>query len=204
MNNLKKKLTNGIYASLKKINNLASLNIDFEKTSKEYISDQISTKFLKNFTNNYESGDIKDIDSFIIFLQKNQTNIKKITIFLKNSNKNIYLKTIISKFLKESQKNIISSKLFYFYLNLILVENFYKTNKISRDVLKKRIEEIINNNCLSEKKKLLSCLFINNSKIEVVPINNFEKSIDKNCRSQKNKIEQCLKIPTQFSLTNYF
>ena len=202
--NSKRKLINIIYYVMKKLNKQSNLNIDFERTNKDFIANQIKPKFIKRFTEAYNLNELKDDNNIILFFNKNQTYIKNITCFTCNSNQTLFFKTIISKFLKNSQKNIISNKLFYFYFNLLLIEKLHKENNVSRDTLKKRIEEIINNKCINEKKKLLSCLLENRKDITIVPINRFEKDIDKKCTSHKKKLENCIRIPTQLSLSTSY
>ena len=85
-------------------------------------------------------------------------------------------------------------KLFYFYFQLVLMELFLTKHKVElpRKDLKDKLEAILKNECIREKKALKTCIGQKSDNIDVITMSKLGDQIDAQCKPQKEELEQCV------------
>ena len=183
-------LSKYIYKGLKKINEITQ-NIDLEKTSENYISLQ-----LKQLENNFQKLEINENydENFFQFLNKNETKIKNLKVYVFNSSNPISLELLLHDYFSNINEKINEDKMFYFYFNLVLIEMFLKDNNqnFARKDLKNQLKEFLKNSCTKEKFDLSKCLNENKSNIDIIPMSDLSHKINQKCQIQRNNFEKCV------------
>jgi len=183
MNDLSKYIHNG----LQKINQICN-SIDFQKTNIQFIKNQ-----LPYLQNNFEKIEInKNVDeNFFQFLKKNENKMKNLKIYVFESTEPITLKHLINNYFYTMNEKKKYEKMFYFYFNLVLMEDILKNNnkKLPRKDLKHKLKQFLQENCLQQKYELSKCISDNN--IDIIPIDHFSNEINQKCNSQRKNFENC-------------
>ena len=171
---------------LKKINEITE-NIDFKKTTQEYLENQI-----KYLTTKYQNLNLETDEDFFQFLKKNEGRFKSIKIFIFNKTEPQTLEKVLECYFSNINQHLNQDKLFYFYFNLILIEMFLKDQgkTLPRKDLKLKLKEVIQNNCLQQKLALSKCL--NDNHIDIIPMSDLSNNINKKCFPQRENFEKCV------------
>ena len=188
------KLANFLHAGLYHINDITE-NIDLEKTSINYLKAQLPSNIAQSYLKiQYSKKDPDTIDeTFFSFLKANDeffSEMKIITLTGKEES----LKVHLDEYFKTMHSKYNEDKLFYFYFQLDLMELFLNQHKVElpRKDLKDRLEEILKNKCLLEKKELKVCIGKKSDKIDVITMSKLGEQIDEHCKPQREKLEQCV------------
>ena len=188
------KLANFLHAGLYHINEITE-NIDLEKTSINYLKAQLPSNIAQSYLKiQYSKKDPDTIDeTFFSFLKANDeffSEMKIITLTGKEES----LKVHLDEYFKKMHSKYNEDKLFYFYFQLVLMELFLNQHKVElpRKDLKDRLEEILKNKCMLEKKELKVCIGKKSDKIDVITMSKLGEQIDEHCKPQREKLEQCV------------
>jgi hypothetical protein len=170
-------------------------NIDLEKTSEDYLKkqlpDEISKSYLK-IQNSKKNSDTID-ETFFSFLKINDNFFSEMKI-INLDDEEESLKSHLDEYFKTMHSKYNQDKLFYFYFQLVLMEIYLNQHKIElpRKELKERLESILKNQCIRQKKSLKTCIGKNSEKIEVITMSKLGKNIEEQCKKEKDELEQCV------------
>lgn len=195
METFRNQLANIIYEGLISINN-KSHNINVTKTNKKYLREQLTSQLVNKYIKLKNNSTGGDYDFYKMI--SNGGFGERIKIFIMDNLKPISLSSFLKRNNELLEDNYAENKLFYLYFNIVLVDNFsqdYKS-KLKINHVKERLEQIIENNCRTQKNELQACLRNKKDKIEVIPMSNFSKNIDEHCKIEKTKFEQCILYPS--------
>jgi hypothetical protein len=173
------------------INGLSSINkitenIDLNRTTEKYIESQL--KSIKQI------NAIKTENDFFNFLEKNDKYLKNITIYCIIPIEKQTIKEHISSYFKNINTKYNGNKLFFFYFQIVLVENFINSNgnDLKRQDLKTRLENLLKSSCQTQKLEMKNCLSKNYDKIEVIVMSDLDKNINKVCNNEAVSLEKCI------------
>ena len=180
MNELPQFIING----LKSIHEITS-NIDFKKTTEDYIRSQLKIKMNK---------EIKTDENFFNFLQKNDKHLKNLRIFCVIPVKEQSLKEHISNHFRKINTKYNGDKLFYFYFQIVMVEQYLNSNgnDLKRQDLKIRLENLLKNDCLREQLEHKQCLSKNHHKIDVIVMSDLKKNVSDVCNQETSNLDKCI------------
>ena len=191
--NKKRLLVDFLISGLKGINEITE-NIDFAKTSHQFLYNQlpeeINNSFIKiTFNQNGEHID----ETFFGFLKDNEQffqNMKLINL----DGKSETLGQHITHYFQNVHTKYNEDKMFYFYFELIMMELFLAQKDIGlpRQELKHQLGEVIKNYCFTEKRDFSKCLGEHLEEIDVVAISDFNENIKKKCELPKQNLEKCV------------
>jgi len=182
-------LANFILKGLKEVNMLCE-KIDFTKTTLNYIKNQLP----KNINNNFLNLNSSNIDeSFFNFLKKNEKFFKNLQIHTIDNEEKSF-QQLISNHFKNIHQQYNSNKLFYFYFELILIEELMGMfgGRLSRSDLKERLFGVLRGSCQLEKVRFTRCLGQNLGEIDVIAMSDFGGKLGEKCKLEKEKIERCI------------
>jgi len=173
-----------IISGLKSINDITN-NIDFKKTTEDYIRSQLKIKM------NHE---IKTDENFFNFLQKNDKHFKKLRIFCVVPAKEQSLKEHISHHFRNINTKYDGDKLFYFYFQIVMVEKYLNSNgnDLKRQDLKIRLENLLKTDCLREQLEHKQCLSKNHHKIDVIVMSDLKKNVSDVCNEETMNLDKCI------------
>ena len=187
-------LTNFIIKGLKGINEITE-NIDLQKTSKQFIQNQLpqslNESFLKiKYTNNQDNID----ETFFSFLKDNDQFFQHVKIFSIHPTKEQTLQQHLSEYFNNIHTKYNEDKMFYFYFQLILMENFLGMMGMNMEKgnLKVELMDVLKNHCFMEKKEMSKCLGDHMEEIDVIAMSDFENKINNKCQVPKKNLEQCI------------
>ena len=180
MNELLQFIING----LKSIHEITN-NIDFKKTSEDYIQSQLKIKI---------NDKIKTDENFFDFLQNNDNHLKNLKIICIVPSKEQTLKEHISDHFKNINTKYNGDKLFYFYFQIVLVEQYLNSNgnDLKRQDLKIRLENLLKNECLREQLEHKQCLSKNHHKIDVIVMSELQKNVSDICNRETSNLSKCI------------
>lgn len=189
MSNLKKNISLIILNGLININKLIK-NIDFERTSNEYILSNIPNKVIKQYK---DCNKKKDIEIFFLFLKKNSDVFKNFKIFILKKKNNVKISELFENYFNIND-DYNKKKIFDIYLRVVLVEKYLNlfNKQLPREHLKIRLEEYLMNNCEIEKEELQNCMLKNMKNIEPIPLNNLENNVKEFCKTEVSNINMCI------------
>ena len=187
-------LTNFIIKGLKGINEITE-NIDLQKTSKQFIQNQLpqslNESFIKiKYTNNQDNID----ETFFSFLKDNDQFFQHLKIFSIHPTKEQTLQQHLSEYFNNIHTKYNEDKMFYFYFQLILMENFLGMMGMNMEKgnLKVELMDVLKNHCFMEKKEMSKCLGDHMEEIDVIAMSDFENKINNKCQVPKKNLEQCI------------
>ena len=184
------KLALFLIKGLKGINEITE-NIDFQKTTPEYINNQLKKNINNSFSQIKNSNNVEE--DFFQFLKKNQKPLYNLKIFILYPQKEQRLNEHIDEYFKNVQTKHKEDKMFYFYFQLVLMEKFLKqfNKELPRNDLKLGLKEILSNQCKLEKIKMSKCLgTLENDSVEVM--SEFGSKIDRKCKIERENLEGCV------------
>lgn len=191
--NKKDILVNFLVRGLKGINEITE-NIDFQKTSKQFIQSQlpndINNSFLKiQFSNNNNHID----ETFFDFLKDNDQFFSNLKLYNLDGEKET-LQQLIGKHFQNIHSKYNEDKLFFFYFQLILMDIFLSDKNIQmpRQDLKEQLMDTLKNHCFIEKRDFSKCLGEHMDDIDVVAMSDFNDKIKKHCELPKSNLEKCV------------
>ena len=188
------KLAKFLYDGLHYIHDITE-NIDLEKTTQTYLKDQLPKTIAESYLKiKYSKKDPDIIDeTFFSFLKANDKVFSEMKIITLDG-KEEPLKVHLDEYFKTMHSKYNEDKLFYFYFQLVLMELFLTEHNVElpRKDLKEKLEELLKNECLREKKKFKTCIGKNLSKIDVITMSKLGEQIDEHCKPQKQKLEKCV------------
>lgn len=189
MSNLKKNISLIILNGLININKLLK-NIDFERTSNEYILSNIPNKVIKQYK---DCNKKNDIEIFFLFLKKNNDVFKNFKIFILKKKNNVKISELFNNYFNIND-DYNKKKIFDIYLRVVLVEKYLNlfNKQLPREHLKIKLEEYLMNNCEIEKEELQNCMLKNIKNIEPIPLNNLENNVEKFCKTEVSNINMCI------------
>lgn len=192
-------LVNILYRGIKTINQKIK-GINMRKTNKLFLKNQLTPEIVQEYekaANKKEnSGESKFYD---MINKKNFSN--KIKVYTKDS-KLTKLNNVLEQSNGKLEQKYAENKLFYFYFNIVLVDNFLANyrSKLKIDHIRTRLENIINNHCSMERDVLQKCLSTHKDSIQVMPMSDFSKSVNEKCANESRKLEQCILYPIHSAL----
>jgi hypothetical protein len=170
-------------------------NIDLEKTSPEFLQEQLPKKIAESYIKiQYSNKNPGTIDeTFFSFLKSNDEFFSKMKIITLDGNEEP-LKNHLDEYFKTMHSKYNEDKLFYFYFQLVLMELYLNEHKVElpRKDLKDKLEAILKNECLREKKKFKNCIGKNSDKIDVITMSKLGEQIDAQCKPEREKLEKCV------------
>lgn len=170
-------------------------NIDLEKTSPEFLKAQLPQKIAQSYIKiQYSNKNPDTIDeTFFSFLKSNDEFFSKMKIITLDGNEEP-LKNHLDEYFKTMHSKYNEDKLFYFYFQLVLMELYLNEHKVElpRKDLKDKLEAILKNECLREKKKFKNCIGKNSDKIDVITMSKLGEQIDAQCKPEREKLEKCV------------
>jgi hypothetical protein len=170
-------------------------NIDLEKTSPEFLKAQLPKKIAESYIKiQYSNKNPDTIDeTFFSFLKSNDEFFSKMKIITLDGNEEP-LKNHLDEYFKTMHSKYNEDKLFYFYFQLVLMELYLNEHKVElpRKDLKDKLEAILKNECLREKKKFKNCIGKNSDKIDVITMSKLGEQIDAQCKPEREKLEKCV------------
>lgn len=187
---MENKLAAFIIKGLKAVDEITG-NIDFKKTTEEYIRSQLKNNVNASYSEIENTNNLQE--NFFSFLKKNEKSLHNIKIFILYPVKQESLKNHIESYFKNIQTRYKEDKMFYFYFQLILMENFMKqfNKKLTRNDLKLGLKEILKNQCRKEKIVFSKCLCsLDDDSVEVM--SEFGNKINQKCKPQREVLEQCV------------
>ena len=192
-------LVNILYRGIKTINQKIR-EINMRKTNKLFLKNQLTPEIVQEYekaiNKKENSGESKFYD---MINKKNFSN--KIKVYNKDS-KLTKLNNILEKSNGKLEQKYAENKLFYFYFNIVLVDNFLANyrSKLKIDHIRSRLENIINKHCSTDRDALQKCLSTHKDSIDVLPMSDFSKSIRNRCANESKKLEQCILYPIHSTL----
>jgi len=192
--NKKDILTDFIYNGLKGINDITE-NIDFQKTTKEFLKSQLNNSLNNSFLKIvYKNNDTQIDETFFTFLKDNDNFFKNLKIFTISSKDQESLQNHISTYFQNIHTRYNEDKMFYFYFQLILMDSFLEKmgKNLPKRELKEELMDVLKNKCFMEKKEMSKCLGDHMNEIDVIPISDFDNKVKNKCDVPKNNLEQCL------------
>jgi hypothetical protein len=180
MNELPQFIING----LKSIHTITN-NIDFKKTTEDYIRSQLKIKM---------NDKIISDENFFNFLQKNDKHLKNIKIFCVVPSKEQPIKEHISHHFRNMNTKYDGDKLFYFYFQIVMVEQYLNSNgnDLKRQDLKISLENLLKNECLREQLEHKRCLSKNHHKIDVIVMSDLKKNVCSVCNEETANLDKCI------------
>jgi hypothetical protein len=170
-------------------------NIDLEKTSPEFLKAQLPKKIAESYIKiQYSNKNPDTIDeTFFSFLKSNDEFFSKMKIITLDGNEE-QLKNHLDEYFKTMHSKYNEDKLFYFYFQLVLMELYLNEHKVElpRKDLKDKLEAILKNECLREKKKFKNCIGKNSDKIDVITMSKLGEQIDAQCKPERQELEKCV------------
>jgi hypothetical protein len=170
-------------------------NIDLEKTSPEFLKKQLPKKIAEFYIKiQYSNKNPDTIDeTFFSFLKSNDEFFSKMKIITLDGNEEP-LKNHLDEYFKTMHSKYNEDKLFYFYFQLVLMELYLNEHKVElpRKDLKDKLEAILKNECIREKKALKTCIGKNSDKIDVITMSKLGEQIDAQCKPEREKLEKCV------------
>ena len=170
-------------------------NIDLEKTSLDFLKAQLPSNITKSYIKiQYSKKNPDTIDeTFFSFLKANDKFFSEMNI-ITLSGKKEPLNVHLDEYFKTMHSKYNQDKLFYFYFQLVLMELFLNQHKVElpRKDLKDKLEELLKNKCLHEKKELKTCIGKNSDKIDVITMSKLGEQIDAQCKNQREEFEKCV------------
>lgn len=175
-------------------------NIDLKKTTPAFLKAQLPKKIAESYIKiQYSKSDPDKIDeTFFSFLKANDKFFSEMKIITIDGKKES-LKDHLDEYFKTMHSKYNEDKLFYFYFQLVLMELFLTKHKVElpRKDLKDKLEAILKNECLREKKALKTCIGKKSDNIDVITMSKLGDQIDAQCKPQKEELERC--VWTNFS-----
>ena len=173
-----------IISGLKSIHEITN-NIDFNKTTEDYIRSQLKIKM---------NDEIKTDENFFNFLQKNDKHLKNLRIFCVVPAIEQPLKKHISNHFQKINSKYDGDKLFYFYFQIVMVEQYLNSNgnDLKRQDLKLRLENLLKTDCLREQLEHKQCLSKNHHKIDVIVMSDLKKNVSDVCNEETSNLEKCI------------
>ena len=189
MSNLKKNISLIIYNGLININKLIK-NIDFNRTSNEYISSNISNEIIKQYK---DCNKKSNLELFFLFLKQNNIFFKNFKIFIIKKKNKIKISDLLNNYFNINDQ-FNKEKIFDIYLRVVLVEKYLNlfNKQLPRDHIKIKLEEYLMNNCEIEKEKLQECMLKNIKNINPIPLNNLENNVEEYCKKEVSNISMCI------------
>jgi len=188
------KLANFLHNGLYHIHQITE-NIDLEKTSLDFLKAQLPSNITKSYIKiQYSKKNPDTIDeTFFSFLKANDKFFSEMNI-ITLSGKKEPLNVHLDEYFKTMHSKYNEDKLFYFYFQLVLMELFLNQYKVElpRKDLKDKLEELLKNECLHEKKELKTCIGKNSDKIDVITMSKLGEQIDVQCKPQREEFEKCV------------
>ena len=188
------KLAKFLYDGLHHIHEITE-NIDLKKTTPAFLKAQLPAEIAKSYIKiQYSKTDPDKIDeTFFSFLKANDEFFSKMKIITLEG-KEQPLKEHLDEYFKTMHSKYNEDKLFYFYFQLVLMELFLTKHKVElpRKDLKDKLEAILKNECLREKKALKTCIGQKYDKIDVITMSKLGEQIDAQCKPQKEELERCV------------
>jgi hypothetical protein len=188
------KLANFLHNGLYHIHEITD-NIDLEKTSLDFLKAQLPSNITKSYIKiQYSKKNTDTIDeTFFSFLKANDKFFSEMNI-ITLSGKKEPLNVHLDEYFKTMHSKYNEDKLFYFYFQLVLMELFLNQYKVElpRKDLKDKLEELLKNECLHEKKELKTCIGKNSDKIDVITMSKLGEQIDVQCKPQREEFEKCV------------
>jgi len=170
-------------------------NIDLKKTTPAFLKAQLPTEIAKSYIKiQYSKTDPDKIDeTFFSFLKANDKFFSEMKIITLDDKKQP-LKDHLDEYFKTMHSKYNEDKLFYFYFQLVLMELFLTQHKVElpRKDLKDKLEAILKNECLREKKALKTCIGQKSDKIDIITMSKLGEQIDAQCKPQKEELERCV------------
>ena len=170
-------------------------NIDLEKTSLDFLKAQLPSNITKSYIKiQYSKKNPDTIDeTFFSFLKANDKFFSEMNI-ITLSGKKEPLNVHLDEYFKTMHSKYNQDKLFYFYFQLVLMELFLNQHKVElpRKDLKDKLEELLKNKCLHEKKELKTCIGKNSDKIDIITMSKLGEQIDAQCKNQREEFEKCV------------
>ena len=191
--NKKKLLVDFLLRGLKGINEITE-NIDFGKTSEQYLYNQLPEEINKSFIKiNYNENTEHIDETFFTFLKDNEQFFQNMKI-INLDGKSETLSQHLSDYFQNMHSKYNEDKMFYFYFELILMEIFLanKDVELPRQELKQQLGEVIKNHCFIEKRDFSKCLGEHLEEIDVVAISDFNGNIGAKCEVPKQNLEKCV------------
>jgi hypothetical protein len=173
-----------IISGLKSIHEITN-NIDFKKTTEDYVQAQLKIKM---------NDKIQNDENFFNFLQKNDKHLKNLKVFCIFPEKEQSLKEHISHHFRNINTKYDGDKLFYFYFQIVMVEKYLNSygNDLKRQDLKIRLENLLKTDCLREQLEHKQCLSKNHHKIDVIVMSDLQKNVSDVCNSQTMNLDKCI------------
>jgi hypothetical protein len=173
-----------IISGLKSIHEITS-NIDFKKTTEDYLRSQLKIKM---------NDKIKTDENFFNFLQKNDKHLKNLRVFCVVPAKEQTLKEHISHHFRNINTKYDGDKLFYFYFQIVMVEKYLNSygNDLKRQDLKIRLENLLKTDCLREQLEHKQCLSKNHHKIDVIVMSDLKKNVSDVCNEETTNLDKCI------------
>jgi hypothetical protein len=188
------KLGKFLYDGLHHIHEITE-NIDLKKTTPAFLKAKIPTELAKSYIKiQYSKTDPDKIDeTFFSFLKANDEFFSKMKIITLEG-KEQPLKEHLDEYFKTMHSKYNEDKLFYFYFQLVLMELFLTKHKVElpRKDLKDKLEAILKNECLREKKALKTCIGQKSDNIDVITMSKLGEQIESQCKPQKEELERCV------------
>ena len=172
---------------LKKINEITE-DINFNKTNSNYLNKQ-----LPNIEYDVRmNGEIDE--NFFDFLRDNEKLFGDIKFYTYNG-KETKLRDHLSNYFKNIHSKYNEDKMFYFYFELVMMEEFLKNNgrTLPRKDLKEELMNVLKYECQEEKIKFSKCLGKNMEEIDVIVMSNFDNKINEHCKIEKESLQKCVK-----------
>jgi hypothetical protein len=170
-------------------------NIDLEKTSPEFLKEQLPKKIADSYIKiQYSNKNPDTIDeTFFSFLKSNDEFFSKMKIITLDGKKEP-LKNHLDEYFKTMHSKYNEDKLFYFYFQLVLMELYLTEHKVElpRKDLKDKLEAILKNECIREKKGFKNCIGKNSDKIDVITMSKLGEQIDTQCKPERQELEKCV------------
>jgi hypothetical protein len=188
------KLAKFLYEGLHHIHEITE-NIDLEKTSPEFLKKQLPKKIAESYIKiQYSDKNPDTIDeTFFSFLKSNDEFFSKMKIITLDGNEEP-LKNHLDEYFKTMHSKYNEDKLFYFYFQLVLMELYLTEHKVElpRKDLKDKLEAILKNECIREKKGFKNCIGKNSDKIDVITMSKLGEQIDTQCKPERQELEKCV------------
>lgn len=188
-------LVNFILRGLKGINEITE-NIDFNKTSKQFIKNQLPKEINNSFLKIQYSNNKNHIDeTFFDFLKDNENFFSNLKLYNLDG-KQQTLQELIGNYFQNMHSKYNEDKLFFFYFQLVLMDIFLSNRNIQmpRQDLKEQLMDTLKNVCFAEKRKLSKCMGEHMDDIDVVVMSEFNDNIKKHCEMPKSNLEKCVML----------
>ena len=168
-------------------------NIDLKKTSPDFLKAQLPKKIADSYIKNSKKDPDTIDETFFSFLKANDKLFSEMKI-INLDGKEEPLKDHLDEYFKTMHSKYNEDKLFYFYFQLVLMELFLTKHKVElpRKDLKDKLEAILKNECIREKKALKTCIGKKSDNIDVITMSKLGEQIDAQCKPQREELEKCV------------